>query len=106
MPFPTFGATAVGQLVLWNPDQLTANAFAQMETYLSNLSPNWFMNIIGIQRGHNTFFTTSPTAQAWLTERFGVPFTKGRAETDRLWLRKVLMAHDMAAQHRQASEIT
>lgn len=99
--FPGFGRELrTGQLVVWDASQITSRQYEFMRQHFEAGHDNWFVNIIGIERGHNTIFTTVKPVQQWLAQRFGVSFRAGCADTDRLWLRKELIAHDLAAMKR------
>lgn len=96
--FQTFEQPIVaGQLTLWDTNELGAQQMAAISSQFRLKHPYWFVSLIDIQAGHNRLISDVPEVQSWLKRLIGAEFNGNTAVTDRLWLRKELIAHDMQA---------
>jgi len=95
--FATFGqAVCLGQLTVWD-----AQAFEQYRTAiaktLSDIKPEWFLNLISVSERKSYFVSNNADVQAWLARFLDVEFDGDIAAANRLWLRKEIIKYDSEA---------
>jgi len=96
--FKTFtNAIEVGQLAIWDGQELATRSFDTFKKTLQADQPFWFMNVISIKDGRSYFVTDEPAVQTWLTDLLGVQFDGDIAAADRMWLRKEIKKADILA---------
>lgn len=91
------GTIGVGQLVVWNTDEVLEHHKAVIEQALSKINPKWFLNLVSIGDGKSYFVSEDTEVKAWLSRLLGVSFNGSVAQADRLWLRKEIMKADIEA---------
>jgi inorganic pyrophosphatase len=91
--FPQYPAmpAVLGQLVVWNTAALLTSHRRQIEIVLSNIAPDWAINIADIQAGASYFLASEGSSQEKLSKLANVAFSDGIARANRLWLRKELL---------------
>lgn len=96
--FKTFAeAIAVGQLAIWDGQDVAAHSFETFKRTLQADQPLWFMNVISIKDGRSYFVTDAPQVAAWLSTLLGVHFNGSTAAAERMWLRKEIKKADILA---------
>lgn len=94
--FKTFPRTMmVGQCTVWDAGRLAHDSFGSIKQALTNTTPDWAMNIIGINDGKSHFVSDVPEVQTWLQDTLKVHFDDNVAVSDRTWLRKEIMKADI-----------
>ena len=84
---------AVGQIVIWDAQSIINDHLATIERVISNVQPEWFMNVVSIKGDKSYFVCTDLRIQMWLSQLLGIHFSGNIAPADRLWLRKeIIMA--------------
>lgn len=86
----------VGQLIVWDGKQVLGEHSGLIHDVLSQIKPNWFMNLISINEGRSYFFTDNSEMQQWLSDLLDIKFTDSVATADRLWLRKEIIKQDLS----------
>jgi inorganic pyrophosphatase/exopolyphosphatase len=95
LSFRTFShPLSVGQLVVWDANEVIRRYQGAIEQVLSAVKPNWFMNLVSVGEGSSYFVCNNPTVQDWVAELLGVKFEGDIAKADRLWLRKEIIKQD------------
>ena len=84
----------IGQLIVWDVNQVLAEYQDELQKTLSNIKPDWFMNLISIGERKSYFVTDNTSVQVWLTKLLGVKFDGSVAIADHLWLRKEVIKED------------
>lgn len=84
-----------GQLVVWDARQALVEHQAVIREILSNIRPDWSMNLISIGERKSYFVTDNTDMQKWLSDLLGMQFDGNIAIADRLWLRKEVMKQDI-----------
>lgn len=87
----------IGQFAVWDGYIALAKHQEALETALSAMQPEWFMNIISVGEGKSYLVATHPDVKQWLTSLLHVVFVGSVAVADRLWLRKEIMNQDISA---------
>lgn len=85
---------AVGQLAVWDAQELLADKRAALDVWFGQLGLPWFMNLISVSDGTSTFVCTSPEIRSWLSALLGVTFDSDTAHAPRSWLRKEIFKRD------------
>lgn len=88
---------SVGQLVMWDGRVLLGGALTRIEDVLAATKHPWFCNLVCIGDGKSYLIAKDDDVQAWLSDILGVTFDGPVATADRLWLRKEIIAADIAA---------
>lgn len=84
-----------GQLVVWEEKQVLTGHQDVLKEVLSNMKPDWLMNLVDISESKSYFVTENTHVQAWLSELLSVRFDGSVAIADRLWLRKEVIQQDI-----------
>jgi inorganic pyrophosphatase len=96
LTFKTFPhPLSVGQLVVWNADEVVSQHQATIERELAAMKPDWIMNLVSVEEGSSYFVCKDPGVQAWASRLLGVNFEGDVAKADRLWLRKEIINQDL-----------
>lgn len=77
-----------GQLVVWDGRQVLAEHSEILSRTLSEMKPDWFMNLISVVERKSYFVTDNTDVQTLLSKLLGVEFEDSVAIADQLWLRK------------------
>ena len=84
------GEICMGQLVLWEVGKLLDH-IKLIDSTLSAISKNWWLNIVSVSEGVSYFVSTEITLQEWLSDHLGLTFEGALATADRTWLRKEIV---------------
>lgn len=84
-----------GQLVVWDVGNVLNGHSKVLSKTLSNIKPDWFMNLICVGERKSYFVTSNSSVQAWLGKLLDVKFDGSIAIADRLWLRKEVIKQDL-----------
>jgi inorganic pyrophosphatase len=85
----------VGQLVVWDADEVLRRQETTMERVLAAVKPEWFMNLVSVDEGRSYFVCKDPAVRGWVADLLGVRFEGEVAKADRLWLRKEIIRQDL-----------
>jgi inorganic pyrophosphatase len=88
------GTVGVGQLVLWDTEEVLLEHRADIEEILAKVASGWFLNLVNVGQRKSYFVCEDAKIQAWLSQLLGVRFTGSIAEAERLWLRKEIIMQD------------
>jgi nanoRNase/pAp phosphatase (c-di-AMP/oligoRNAs hydrolase) len=99
LQFKTFHhPLVVGQLVVWNAQQLLHDQHKIMQHTLEQMSSEWLLNVVSISDKASYFLCTNIAMQDWLSTLLNLQFdSTGTARADRLWLRKEILIQDITA---------
>jgi inorganic pyrophosphatase/exopolyphosphatase len=89
---------AVGQIVIWDAQSIITDHLDAIERIVTNIQPQWFMNVVSIKGDRIYFVCTDPNIQLWLSNLLGVKFSGNIAPADRLWLRKEIIMQSLKQQ--------
>jgi inorganic pyrophosphatase/exopolyphosphatase len=91
------GVVGVGQLAVWNAEDMLAHHKDDIEAALAAVHPEWFMNLIHIGEGRSYFISEDARIRSWLAGLLEITFDGPLAKADRLWLRKEILKADIEA---------
>jgi inorganic pyrophosphatase/exopolyphosphatase len=86
------GQFAIGQIEMWNADNLLNTKKVQLRDIMSELEPiPWVVNILNISRGFNYVYSNSLSGKEIFEQKFNLKFDGNIAKTDSLLMRKYLI---------------
>jgi inorganic pyrophosphatase/exopolyphosphatase len=89
------GEVCAGQLVLWDGQKIANSKAKTVAQVLSEMRPDWFMNVISLNDHCSYFLSQNPQTKAWLSQLLDVTFDDNIARSDRMWLRKEIIKRDI-----------
>lgn len=93
----------IGQLVVWNSDQVIAQHEEVLRSVLARTRSEWFINLISVGNQKSYFVTDNPYIQRWLTMLLDVQFDGVVAMATRPWLRKEIIQEDIISDSASSS---
>jgi inorganic pyrophosphatase/exopolyphosphatase len=96
--FKTFDKTlCVGQFAVWDGHIALERHQDALSGALSDMHPQWFMNLISVGEGKSYFVSSDDDVKEWLSNLLGISFEGNVATADRMWLRKEMLKQDIEA---------
>ncbi len=96
--FKTFENTlCVGQFAVWDGHIALERHQDALESALSDMQPQWFMNLISVGEGKSYFVASDSNVKVWLSNLLDLTFEGDVATADRMWLRKEILKRDIEA---------
>lgn len=87
----------VGQLVVWDAKRVLDAHVETLSNTLSDMDPQWFLNLVGVGSGRSYFVCQDPAIRQWLGKLLQIEFIGSMAAAERLWLRKEILHRDLQA---------
>lgn len=97
LTFRSFGEhkVTVGQLAVWDKQKFEQEIDHSLGNIYSPIQP-WFINLIDLASGKSYFMCSNDHIKDWLSSLLSLTETNGLLEANRLWLRKEIIAVDLA----------
>lgn len=96
--FKTFDNTlCVGQFAVWDGHIALERHQNALASALSDMQPQWFMNLISVGEGKSYFVSNDAGVKEWLSALLGISFEGNTATAERMWLRKEILKQDIEA---------
>lgn len=92
LTFPSTGTIAIAQLTLWSGQDLIREYKSAIIEQLSSTSGSWVLNVLSIQDGKSYFLVSDEELQRSLKESLEIAFDGLVGSTNRMWLRKEIIA--------------
>lgn len=86
---------AVGQLVIWDAEQVLNNHQATIKQAMDQKKPEWILNLVSVGESKSYFICQNDEIKKWAGDVLGVTFEGSLAIAGRLWLRKEIIKQDM-----------
>lgn len=84
----------VGQMAVWNAQEMLEQNSAVLKQTLAALQPEWFVNIISVGEQKSYFVAVNASVQTWLERLLAIRFEEDIAISDHVWLRKEIVRQD------------
>jgi inorganic pyrophosphatase len=98
------GNVCIGQLAVWDANEILKSNSDLIARLLRHRSPNWFMNLISLRDRSNRLFTSDETTKKWISGLLNITFHGNIAATTRHWLRKEIMQQDLHFARQKTSD--
>lgn len=85
-----------GQLVVWDGQKVLAGHQDVLKKALSDIKPDWFLNLISVGEKKSYFVTDNNKVKKWLANLLELQFKDSVAIADRMWLRKEVIKQDLS----------
>ncbi|HSW91045.1 MAG TPA: hypothetical protein VLG09_00180 [Candidatus Saccharimonadales bacterium] len=86
----------IGQLVVWDGDQVIAQHEKALRESLVQTRSEWLINLISVGDRKSYFVTDNPHIQKWLSKLLDIQFNNVSAVATRPWLRKEIIQEDIS----------
>lgn len=88
------GQLCLGQIVVWNAQEVIADRLETISAVLGELRPLWLANVVSISEGKSYFVAGDQRVRSWAERLLNVHFIGNIATADTLWLRKEIIKQD------------
>jgi len=85
----------VGQLVIWDAHDILESHLDTIETVMSEVRAEWFMNLVSVEEGSSYLVAKDQRIKNWLSGLLKLKFNGDIAKAGRLWLRKEIIKADL-----------